>query len=228
MIYCSFFEEFHREMLVAGYCDYNVQRCPIYTRNICDLHSDVLRSVKLPCMNFVKYTFIFAVGVDSNAWIAFKCMFFFIPTSSINLVVDIVSELTVLCNAIAEFCTESSCPMMRAGPFYEYAWADPILFPSPTMLSAPKYMELLLNWVDSELCKELDDESFIPQVKVFSRRLFRVYAHLFTEHIPDITTIMFHLRYSLYHFMIFAKEFDLGISESETNSIKSIVESFKL
>ena len=38
--------------------------------------------------------------------------------------VDFFNEINLLYGVVAEFCTESSCPVMCAGPKYEYMWAD--------------------------------------------------------------------------------------------------------
>ena len=46
----------------------------------------------------------------------------------------------------AEYCTEASCPVMSAGPKYEYLWKDGIKYKRPTRVSAPVYIDHLLNW----------------------------------------------------------------------------------
>ena len=144
---------------------------------------------------------------------------------------DLFSELSVLCNAISDFCTDSSCPVMRAGPFYEYAWADPSAEEGsyPISVSAPKYMELLMSWVDANLnnlnseTSKLNAGSFNINAKIFCRRLFRVYAHLFCEHLEEISPIEMHLKYSLLHFLIFMREFHLLVAENEIEPIRGII-----
>lgn len=157
-------------------------------------------------------------GVDTNEWISVK-------------MVDLYSELSVLCNAVSEFCTTYSCPVMRAGRYYEYGWADPSCaeLSAPVFVSAPKYMELLMTWVDANLTQEGSDNSrtntgaFTINAKIFCRRLFRVYAHLFCEHPEEIETIDLHIKYSLAHFLIFMREFGLLVSETEIEPIRSII-----
>lgn len=38
--------------------------------------------------------------------------------------VDFFNQINMLYGTITEFCTEDSCPVMAAGPKYEYHWAD--------------------------------------------------------------------------------------------------------
>lgn len=42
---------------------------------------------------------------------------------------------------------------------YEYRWADGVQIKKPIEVSAPKYVEYLMEWVESQL----DDESIFPQ-----------------------------------------------------------------
>ncbi|XP_037680580.1 MOB kinase activator 1A-like [Choloepus didactylus] len=57
---------------------------------------------------------------------------------------------------ITEFCTEASCPVMSAGPPYEYLWADSINIKKPIKCSVPKYIDYLMTWVRDQL----DDVTF--------------------------------------------------------------------
>ncbi|KAI3812614.1 hypothetical protein L1987_17325 [Smallanthus sonchifolius] len=54
-----------------------------------------------------------------------------------------------------EFCTPEICPTMTASPKYEYRWADGVQIKKPIEVSAPKYVEFLMDWIESQL----DDES---------------------------------------------------------------------
>lgn len=158
-------------------------------------------------------------GVDAKEWIAVKMG-------------DIFSELSVLCNAISDFCTSEKCPVMRAGPYYEYAWAETgsTEYAVPTIVSARKYMELLMTWVDSNLT-QLSNESqlntgwFNINLKIFCRRSFRIYAHIFAEHFEETKPIHRHFRYSLLHFLIFMNEFGLLVTSTEIEPIKHVVAS---
>lgn len=42
---------------------------------------------------------------------------------------------------------------------YEYRWADGVQIKKPIEVSAPKYVEYLMDWIESQL----DDESIFPQ-----------------------------------------------------------------
>lgn len=118
----------------------------------------------------------------------------------------------------AEVCTKDSCPVMNAGPKYEYRWADRVKVKKPIRCSAPEYVDYLLSWIQDLT----DDEDVFPQqigkdfpknfistVKDIFRRLFRVYAHLYYEHSKDIEVAQAHLNTALRHFIFFVEEFDL-------------------
>jgi len=109
---------------------------------------------------------------------------------------------------------------MSAGPRYEYLWEDGVTYKRPTKLSAPDYVDALMNWVQTLL----DDENAFPHkigvqfpknfrdtVKMVVRRLFRVYAHLYSNHFEQICAlgIEAHLNTSYRHFFLFINEFNL-------------------
>ena len=64
----------------------------------------------------------------------------------------------LLYGVIAEFCTEGQCPVMCAGPKYEYMWADGAQIRKPIAVSAPRYVDYLMTWVQGQL----DDERLFP------------------------------------------------------------------
>ena len=64
----------------------------------------------------------------------------------------------MLYGTITEFCTEDRCPIMSAGPKYEYNWADGKTVKKPIKCSAPKYIDYLMTWVQDQL----DDEALFP------------------------------------------------------------------
>ena len=103
---------------------------------------------------------------------------------------------------------------------YEYLWEDGVTYKRPTKLSAPDYVDTLMNWVQTRL----DDESVFPHkigmrdsrfgacamdaavstlcftgvpfprnfrdtVKTIIRRLFRVYAHIYSSHFEQICAL---------------------------------------
>jgi len=64
----------------------------------------------------------------------------------------------MLYGTITEFCTPQACPVMSAGPKYEYHWADGVAIKKAIKVSAPEYVDYLMNWVQSQL----DDETIFP------------------------------------------------------------------
>ncbi|QRV90977.1 DNA polymerase family B [Ceratobasidium sp. AG-Ba] len=146
-------------------------------------------------------------GEDLNEWLAVHT-------------VDFFNHLNMLYGTVTEFCTPQQCPIMSAGPRYEYLWEDGVTYKRPTKLSAPEYVDALMNWVQGLL----DDEKVFPNkigvpfprnfqstVKTLVRRLFRVYAHLYSHHFEQIAAlgIEAHLNTSYRHFFLFINEFDL-------------------
>ncbi len=50
------------------------------------------------------------------------------------LAVDFFNEISLLYGTITEFCTTITCPIMSAGPDYEYLWKDGVKFKKPTQV----------------------------------------------------------------------------------------------
>ena len=121
-------------------------------------------------------------GEDLNEWIAVNTIDFF-------------NTISLLYGSMSEFCTAESCPIMSAGPRFEYQWADGVKQKRPKRCSAPEYVEHLMSWVQSELD---NTELFPTQIGVpfrtdfkdrcrnIMRRLFRVYAHLYHHHLEHV------------------------------------------
>ncbi|RVW25907.1 MOB kinase activator-like 1B [Vitis vinifera] len=97
---------------------------------------------------------------------------------------------------------------------YEYRWADGVQIKKPIEVSAPKYVEYLMDWIEAQL----DDESIFPQklgapfppnfrevVKTIFKRLFRVYAHIYHSHFQKIVSLKeeAHLNTCFKHFILF-------------------------
>ncbi|KAG8966688.1 Mitotic exit network component [Tulasnella sp. 419] len=146
-------------------------------------------------------------GEDLNEWLAVHA-------------VDFFNHLNMLYGCVTEFCSQQECPIMSAGPRYEYLWEDGVTYKRPTKLAAPVYIDNLMNWVQNLL----DDESTFPSkigvpfprnfqatVKTIFRRLFRIYAHLYSNHFDQICAlgIEAHLNTSYRHFFLFVTEFNL-------------------
>ncbi|KAJ3269843.1 hypothetical protein HDU76_011251, partial [Blyttiomyces sp. JEL0837] len=85
---------------------------------------------------------------------------------------------------------------MKAGPRYEYLWADGKVITKPIKCTAREYTDYLLSWVESQL----DDDSlfptsdefppnFVSTVKQIFKRLFRFYAHVYHNHLKQLEEI---------------------------------------
>ncbi|CAH8285704.1 unnamed protein product [Eruca vesicaria subsp. sativa] len=99
------------------------------------LGSGILReAVKLP------------PGEDINEWFAINT-------------IDFYNQINILYRTLEEFCTPTTCPIMNAGSLYEYRWADGITIKKPIKVSAPEYVEYLMNWTESQI----DNEAIFPQ-----------------------------------------------------------------
>ncbi|KAF6154529.1 hypothetical protein GIB67_020011 [Kingdonia uniflora] len=160
-------------------------------------------------------------GEDPNEWLAVNT-------------VDFFNQVNLLYRTLTEFCTSENCPTMTAGPKYEYRWADGVLIKKPIEVSAPKYVEYLMDWIESQL----DDESIFPQklgapfpsnfrvVKTIFMRLFRVYAHIYHSHFQKIVSLKeeAHLNTCFKHFILFTCEFGL-IDKKELASLQELIES---
>lgn len=84
-------------------------------------------------------------GEDRNEWLAVST-------------VDFFNQINLLYGSIEEYCTKECCPLMTAGPQYEYHWADGVNVKKPIKCSAPEYIDYLMNWIQVQL----DDESLFP------------------------------------------------------------------
>lgn len=171
---------------------------------------DFKQAVKLPS------------DVDINEWFA-------------SHVIDFYNGLVTLCSSINDKCTEESCPEMTAGTL-KYAWKDKDKYKKATMLPAPEYINECFNWIEMLL----DDEKVFPSdpkvpfpkefratVSKMFCRLFRIYAHLYYNHLKDIEVAGAepHLNTSFKHFVTFSKEFDL-IPKEQYEPLKTAISKF--
>lgn len=148
-------------------------------------------------------------GEDANEWLAVH-------------IVDFYNQINMLYGTVTEFCSPQSCPRMTATLEYEYLWQDPLHRhgKQPQSMSAPGYVEALMEWVQGFL----DDETVFPVkmgvpfpkqfpllAKTILKRLFRVYAHLYCHHFDELCELglQTHLNTSLKHFVLFCAEFRL-------------------
>ncbi|XP_061555130.1 MOB kinase activator 1B [Phycodurus eques] len=160
-------------------------------------------------------------GEDLNEWVAVNT-------------VDFFNQINMLYGTITDFCTEESCPVMSAGPKYEYHWADGTNIKKPIKCSAPKYIDYLMTWVQDQL----DDETLFPSkigvpfkrnfmsvAKTILKRLFRVYAHIYHQHFDSVMQLQeeAHLNTSFKHFIFFVQEFNL-IDRKELAPLQELIE----
>mmetsp|Transcript_2349 Transcript_2349/g.6108 ORF Transcript_2349/g.6108 Transcript_2349/m.6108 type:complete len:273 (-) Transcript_2349:436-1254(-) len=161
-------------------------------------------------------------GEDENEWLAVNT-------------VDFFNEISLLYGTVAEFCTAESCPVMSAGPRYEYMWADGVEVKKPISVSAPEYIELLMNWVQNQL----DNEEIFPTrigvpfppnffeiVSNIFRRLFRVYGHIYHSHFEQILNLGAepHLNTCFKHFVYFVREFELISNKQEMAPLQELID----
>lgn len=69
-------------------------------------------------------------------------------------VVDFFNRINLIYGTVSEYCTEESCKTMSGGSRYEYLWADGDKYKKPTKLPAPRYIELLMDWIESQINNE--------------------------------------------------------------------------
>ncbi|KFV09150.1 MOB kinase activator 1A, partial [Tauraco erythrolophus] len=167
-------------------------------------------------------------GEDLNEWIAVNT-------------VDFFNQINMLYGTITEFCTEVSCPVMSAGPRYEYHWADGTNIKKPIKCSAPKYIDYLMTAGTS--CSGTSDQTkrlirarwcvpgvpfpknFMSVAKTILKRLFRVYAHIYHQHFDSVMRLQeeAHLNTSFKHFIFFVQEFNL-IDRRELAPLQELIE----
>ncbi|GAB4818431.1 hypothetical protein N2152v2_005477 [Parachlorella kessleri] len=161
-------------------------------------------------------------GEDLYEWLAVNVVFFY---NALNVLYSVLDE---------DLCTPRRCPVMCAGPQYEYLWADGVKVKTPIKLSAPQYINALFDWVE----EQLDNPSLFPQrygapfpqqfeptVRNMLKRLFRVYAHIYHSHFRQIVRLELepHLNTCFRHFMLFTQEFGL-IDDREFAPLKELID----
>lgn len=148
---------------------------------------------------------------------------------------DFFNEISLLYGTVAEFCTAESCPVMSAGPKYEYMWADGVEVKRPISVSAPEYIDLLMSWVQNQL----DNEDIFPTrigvpfpdnfreiVSNIFRRLFRVYGHIYHSHFESILNLGAepHLNTCFKHYVYFVREFGLIPNKQEMAPLQELID----
>lgn len=149
-------------------------------------------------------------------------------------VTDFFNEVSLLYGVLADVCTPACCPTMSAGPRFEYKWADGVRIKKPIRCCAPKYVDYMLSWAQTTL----DDEAIFPVrvgepfpanirevICTIFKRLFRVYAHLYTCHFQSMQEMGAepHLNTCFRHFMLFVREFSL-IQPQELAPLRELID----
>jgi len=148
--------------------------------------------------------------------------------------IDFFNQISVLYGTISEKCTQSTCPMMNAGPKFEYLWADTFI-KRPIRVSAAEYVNLLFNWAEDQF----NDEALFPTTnnypstfkdtaKKLLKRFFRVYAHIYHSHYKEIVELgeESSLNCSCKHFIYFVREYEL-MTERELEPLKDLINSWE-
>ncbi|XP_016982422.1 MOB kinase activator-like 3 [Drosophila rhopaloa] len=147
-------------------------------------------------------------------------------------VVDFFNRINLIYGTVSEFCNETTCPTMSGGSRYEYLWADGDLYKKPTALSAQKYIEHLMDWIETQINNESvfpvsTDVPFPKNFSAISRkiltRLFRVFVHVYIHHFDRIVSISAeaHVNACYKHFYYFVQEFDM-ISAKELEPLQEM------
>uniref|UniRef100_A0A8R1TTB2 Mob1/phocein family protein n=1 Tax=Onchocerca volvulus TaxID=6282 RepID=A0A8R1TTB2_ONCVO len=180
-------------------------------------------------------------GEDPNEWIAVN-------------VLDFFNQVSMLFGTINDHCTKESCPKMCAGSKYEYVWSDGR---KTIGCPAPVYIDYLMTWVHEQLDDENIFPSqigrfvytlrflviqqhhlnsgqpfppnFLHIAQAVVKRLFRVYAHVYHQHLELIEQLnaVEHLNTSFKHFMLFIQEFDL-IDSKQLVPLQSFIDRLTL
>eukprot|EP00002_Diphylleia_rotans_P000011 TRINITY_DN10004_c0_g1_i1.p1 TRINITY_DN10004_c0_g1~~TRINITY_DN10004_c0_g1_i1.p1 ORF type:complete len:216 (+),score=45.56 TRINITY_DN10004_c0_g1_i1:88-735(+) len=148
--------------------------------------------------------------------------------------VEFFDQVSSVCQAMQQFCSPESCPSMCAGPKYEYYWSDGVTITTPIKVSAPEYVDYLLTWVQGTI----DDEEVFPSqpgvefpahfesiVKTIFRRMFRIYAHIYTVHFEKFVESKQEatLNSGFKHFYYFLEEFEL-IDRKELAPVQPVID----
>ncbi|XP_068140050.1 MOB kinase activator-like 3 isoform X1 [Drosophila tropicalis] len=87
-------------------------------------------------------------------------------------VVDFFNRINLIYGTVSEYCNDATCPTMSGGSRYEYLWVDGTLYKKPTALPAKKYIELLMEWIETQINNEAvfpvsTDSDWIASVVAF-------------------------------------------------------------
>lgn len=96
------------------------------------------------------YLPLFSAIINPEGWVRILFLNWFYYFA----VVDFFNRINLIYGTISDFCTDESCPTMSGGARFEYLWADGVKYKKPTKLSAPQYVNLLMDWVEEQINNE--------------------------------------------------------------------------
>jgi len=150
--------------------------------------------------------------------------------------VDFYNQANILYGSIQEFCTSATCPVMSAGPQYEYLWADEKN--KAVQVTAGQYVDNLMTWIQ----QLLDDENVFPSktdtafpknfkqtISLIFKRLFRVYAHIYYSHFQRVCSLgqEAYLNTCFKHFYYFIAKFNL-VEAKEQAPLQELIDNLIL
>ncbi|KAE9555033.1 hypothetical protein FO519_001779 [Halicephalobus sp. NKZ332] len=148
--------------------------------------------------------------------------------------VDFFNRINLLYGTISDVCTRESCPTMSGGSRYEYLWQDGDRYKKPTKLSAPQYINELMEWIEVRI----NNENIFPvsiqipfppdykqTCKKILTRLFRVFVHVYIHHFDRLVSIGAepHANTLYKHFYYFVTEHNL-VSARELEALKNLTD----
>ncbi|XP_019097385.1 PREDICTED: putative MOB kinase activator-like 2B [Camelina sativa] len=178
-----------------------------------------LFTVTIGCDNFREAVEL-PLGADINEWLALNTVAFY----------KLIRRLYA---TLEEFCTTTTCLDMKAGR-YEYRWIDERTGKRHKMGSSPKYIESVLNWIRTQIDNktifpknsgEPFPSNFVDVVKCISKKLFRVYAHIYHSHFGTIVKLKeeAHLNTCFKHFVLFITEYQLVVNKKELAPLQILI-----
>eukprot|EP00029_Vermamoeba_vermiformis_P004453 TRINITY_DN14995_c0_g1_i1.p1 TRINITY_DN14995_c0_g1~~TRINITY_DN14995_c0_g1_i1.p1 ORF type:complete len:218 (+),score=34.17 TRINITY_DN14995_c0_g1_i1:15-668(+) len=148
--------------------------------------------------------------------------------------IEAFNTLVLVYGYVSDFCTSASCPTMNAGEKYQYLWAESKK-DKPQKLDAPTYTERLFEWIAARI----DDptifvsdgnypKKFMMTVKKIFTRMFRVYAHIYREHLTQLKEqeVKEHVDKCFKHLFYLIDEFQL-VKEIEFVPVKGLIDQLK-
>jgi MOB kinase activator 1 len=147
---------------------------------------------------------------------------------------DFFEKINLLYGNVMEVCTAESCPTMSAGPLFEYLWQDNRRYKKATALSAPEYVDCLMEWIQ----EQMEDESLFPtdpavpfpkdfkvRLAPLYKRMFRVFGHIYHCHFSTVRSIGMeaHLNTCFKHFIKFSTTYQL-IQKKEMAPMQELID----